>query len=87
MSAYETAEIRNLFNRGSLNMAGRIKTELFYDGVLGSVKPGVRQTFVRFDASDIQTEDDARFTYFTTKVSQMSRGVQMTMKKGSLRKV
>ncbi|CAD6579139.1 MAG: rRNA-binding ribosome biosynthesis protein utp25, partial [Cyphobasidiales sp. Tagirdzhanova-0007] len=67
MSAYETAEIRNLFNRGSLNMAGRIKTELFYDGVLGSVKPGVRQTFVRFDASDIQTEDDARFTYFTTK--------------------
>jgi U3 small nucleolar RNA-associated protein 25 len=29
----------------------------------------VKQTFLRFDASGIQAEDDARFQYFTTKVS------------------
>jgi len=75
MSAYETPEIRSLFNKSLTNVAGRTKTIQRYDGVLDRIRPGVKQNFVRFDASDAHAEDDARFEYFTTKVSISNRQI------------
>lgn len=67
-SAQESPEIRSLFNRTLVNVAGKIKTEHVQEGVLGRIMPGVKQAFTRFEASSIQSEDDDRFKYFTTKV-------------------
>lgn len=69
LSAYETPEIRHLFNKQLSNVAGKVESVQSYEGVLHRIKPGVKQTFFRFDTQSIQKEDDARFQYFTQKVS------------------
>lgn len=68
LSAYETPEQRSLYNKQLVNVAGKYKSEQAYEGVLGDVRPGVKQTFFRIEAQSVQSEDDARFEYFTTKV-------------------
>lgn len=71
-SAYETPEIRNLFNKSLTNLAGKYRTLNHYEdgGVLSRIRPGVKQTFMRFDATSALNEIDERFEYFTTKVSE-----------------
>lgn len=68
LSAYETPEIRSLFTRSLTNVAGKVKAEAQYDGVLANVPSGIKQVFTRFEAADLYAEDDARFEHFTSKV-------------------
>lgn len=69
LSAYETPEIRSLFNRTLVNIGGKLQAEVQYEGVLGHVPKGVKQVFTRFECGDLYQEDEARFEFFTTKVS------------------
>lgn len=68
LSQYEFPDLRHLFNKDLVNVAGKIRTEQTYEGVLDQILPGVKQTFLRFDPSSAQAEDDARFDAFTKKV-------------------
>lgn len=69
LSRYEFPELRHLFNKQLVNVAGKMRTEQTYEGVLDRILPGVKQNFLRFEAESAQGEDDARFEYFTKKVS------------------
>ena len=69
LASQDSPEIRSLYSQSLVNLAGKYRTEQTHDGVLSRITPGVKQTFLRFDANGIQAEDDARFQYFTTKVS------------------
>lgn len=69
LSRYEYPELRHLFNKQLVNVSGKVRTEQAYEGVLDRILPGVRQSFLRFEAPNAQSEDDARFEYFTKKVS------------------
>ncbi|KAK4705652.1 U3 small nucleolar RNA-associated protein 25, partial [Phenoliferia sp. Uapishka_3] len=71
LSAYETPEIRSFYSKSLVNVAGKIKADLNYDGVLANVPSGIKQVFSRFDAADLYAEDDARFEQFTTKTLPM----------------
>ncbi|KAL8280824.1 hypothetical protein RQP46_006828 [Phenoliferia psychrophenolica] len=71
LSAYETPETRSLFTRALTNVAGKVKAEPQYDGVLANVPSGIKQVFTRFGATDLYAEDDARFEHFTTKTIPM----------------
>jgi len=57
---YQTPKMRQLFEEKCLNVFGRIRVQLKYDGVLEKVVPYVRQEFYRFDlniSKSKQTED------------------------------
>ncbi|KAM0748711.1 DUF1253-domain-containing protein [Meredithblackwellia eburnea MCA 4105] len=72
LSAYETPEIRALFNTSLTNVAGKIKAEPENEeGVLADVPKGVKQVWTRFETNDVYAEDDARFEHFTTKTLPM----------------
>lgn len=70
LSRYEFPELRHLFNKQLTNVAGKVRTEQTYEGVLDRILPGVKQTFLRFESESAKGEDDARFEYFTKKVSK-----------------
>ncbi|KAK4052574.1 rRNA-binding ribosome biosynthesis protein utp25 [Microbotryomycetes sp. JL221] len=67
LSAYETPEMRNMFSNSLLNVAGKLKADVTYDGVLSRVPRGIKQVFTRFEVKDVRAEDDARFEHFKTK--------------------
>ena len=69
-STQESPELRSLFSKALVNVAGKTKTERIQEGVLSRITPGVKQSFSRFEAGSIQSEDDDRFKYFTTKVRE-----------------
>lgn len=73
LSAYETPEMRNLFSKQLINVAGKIHAglDVRHEGVLARVPRGIKQVFSRFECVDVHAEDDARFEWFTTKVSSV----------------
>ncbi|SCZ99401.1 BZ3500_MvSof-1268-A1-R1_Chr7-2g09515 [Microbotryum saponariae] len=73
LSAYETPEIRSLYNRSLVNIEGKLKAEVKHDGLLTQVPKGVKQVFTRFECADVYKEDDMRFEHFTTKTLPMLR--------------
>ncbi|KAI5844153.1 hypothetical protein BZA05DRAFT_358903 [Tricharina praecox] len=83
-SAHGSPELNALFNQHMTNIAGRLKTQPEYEGVitdLGGLQ--VRQTFVRYESSNPVADPNARFKFFKTafvptitrKVAQGSNGV------------
>ncbi|KAH7108368.1 DUF1253-domain-containing protein [Auriculariales sp. MPI-PUGE-AT-0066] len=66
LSAYETPEIRSLFNSSFNNVAGKLRTEHSWQAI--KVPEGVSQNFVRFEAPNLQQEPDSRFDFFTKTV-------------------
>ncbi|KAK4046023.1 rRNA-binding ribosome biosynthesis protein utp25 [Microbotryomycetes sp. JL201] len=72
LSSYETPEMRSLFSHALKNVAGKVRAEPTYPGILSTKVPrGVKQVFTRFDVQDVQAEDDLRFQHFTTKTIPM----------------
>ncbi|KZT61808.1 DUF1253-domain-containing protein [Calocera cornea HHB12733] len=67
-SPYETPEIRALYNKSLTNVAGKLKTEQRFAGILSHIPKGIQQTFTKFSCSSPIHEPDARFEYFTTQV-------------------
>lgn len=64
--------MRSLFRSSFNNVAGKLRTETPAEGVLQNIRQGVNQVFHRFDAEELEEEDDARFQAFITRVSQHS---------------
>lgn len=60
--------MRALCTKTLVNVAGKVKAQSQYEGVLANVPKGIKQVFTRFDIVDLYSEDDARFEHFTTKV-------------------
>lgn len=60
--------MRALYTKTLVNVAGKVKAQSQYEGVLANVPKGIKQVFTRFDIVDLYSEDDARFEHFTTKV-------------------
>lgn len=83
MSRYDTPEARAIFHRQCFNLEGKIRLDkVDYDGVLSSIKRGVKQTFERVDLESgakalsgeaAVDEVEQRFKHFTTKVSLFTR--------------
>ena len=68
-SSFNTPEINQVYSRYMLNVAGKFKiAPAVYDGAILDLGISVKQTFVRFEASDPQTDPDARFSAFTSSV-------------------
>ncbi|KAA1471791.1 digestive organ expansion factor [Dentipellis sp. KUC8613] len=65
-SAYETPEMRSLYNQTLKNVAGKVRTIRTWGPV--QVPAGLEQNFICFDCSSLKDEPDKRFNYFTTQV-------------------
>jgi U3 small nucleolar RNA-associated protein 25 len=68
LSAHSAPELSAIIARGCANVAGRVATRPTYDGILGHAPPGIRQLFVRFDATDPTTEADQRLAAFKDRL-------------------
>lgn len=76
MSRYDMPEARAIFARHCYNLAGKVRLETPpLPGVLGRVKPGVKQVFDRIDAASeggrgegAVEEVERRLNFFTKKV-------------------
>ncbi|OCH93789.1 digestive organ expansion factor [Obba rivulosa] len=66
LSAYETPEMRALFNGSLKNVAGKFRTERRWTPV--EVPEGIQQEFVQFDCVSPKDEAEKRFQYFTTQL-------------------
>lgn len=70
LSAYDAPEMRSVFSHNLQNFSGKARTlqdNLAKRGIMGDVREGIRQSFVRFDCANLQAEHDLRFLYFTKK--------------------
>lgn len=71
LSGYDAPEMRSLFSRTLVNVAGKMRTiqdsTLSERGVMDEIRQGVRQSFIRFDCANLQMEHELRFQYFTQK--------------------
>ena len=69
LSAFNTPELNQLYPRYMLNVAGRLKVSpSTFDGAIVELGVSIKQTFVRFDASEPQKDPDARFTSFKSSI-------------------
>eukprot|EP00899_Mesostigma_viride_P026479 jgi/Mesvir1/7015/Mv09147-RA.1 len=68
LSSFANADMNALFNRTCTNFKGKYKLRCEHEGVLGRIVPQVRQIFERFHCGSIADADDARFTFFTSKI-------------------
>ncbi|KAF9073662.1 digestive organ expansion factor [Rhodocollybia butyracea] len=66
LSAYETPEIRQLYNVRLKNVAGKMRTDKRWPPI--EVPEGVDQNFIHFDCGNPQDESDKRLNYFTTQL-------------------
>ncbi|PWN39095.1 DUF1253-domain-containing protein [Ceraceosorus guamensis] len=66
LSSYDMPELRAIY-RGLTNVAGKNRSGHTFEGVLGGVREGLRQTFTRFDCANLNMEPDARFQHFTSR--------------------
>lgn len=76
LSSYDTPEIRSLFTKNMMNVAGKSRTETSQAGVLQHIPRGVRQVFNRFDSGPTPlSEVEARFEHFKNKVCELQECV------------
>ncbi|KAF8639569.1 hypothetical protein AX17_001471 [Amanita inopinata Kibby_2008] len=66
ISAFETPDMRSVYNSTLKNIAGKIRTEKRWSPI--EVPEGINQNFIHFDCSNPKDEADKRFHYFTTQV-------------------
>ncbi|EIW82849.1 DUF1253-domain-containing protein [Coniophora puteana RWD-64-598 SS2] len=66
LSAFETPEMRQLFNTSLKNVTGKVRVEKTWPAV--QVPASVDKLFVSFDCSSPREEPDKRFNYFTTQL-------------------
>jgi U3 small nucleolar RNA-associated protein 25 len=64
-------------------MRGTVKVARREPGSISRVVLKVQQVFHKLDCNDIEAVDDARFKYFTQKVTQVSPGVAAVKNKQS----
>jgi len=65
LSAFETPEMRQLFNTSLKNVTGKVRIEKTWSAV--QVPASVDKLFVSFDCPSPREEPDKRFNYFTTQ--------------------
>ncbi|KAI0302707.1 digestive organ expansion factor [Russula brevipes] len=66
LSAYETADIRSLYNQSLKNLEGRVRTFRRWAPV--QVPEGLDQNFIQFDCSSAKDELEKRFSHFTNQL-------------------
>ncbi|TFL04542.1 digestive organ expansion factor [Pterulicium gracile] len=66
LTAYETPEIRSLYNTKLKNVAGKARSDIRSGPV--DVPQGIKQDFSPFHCAGPKDEADQRFKYFTTQV-------------------
>ncbi|KAF8647131.1 hypothetical protein AX16_006962 [Volvariella volvacea WC 439] len=78
LAAYETPEIRALYNVELKNVAGKVRTERVWSPI--SVPEGIEQKFVNFEAGSATDEPDKRFAFFTNQIlpATLKSAVQST---------
>lgn len=68
LSSFITPEINALFNKHMNNVFGKLKYQPTYDGSILTTGLPLKQTFSRFQSSNVQTDPDARFKFFTSTI-------------------
>ncbi|KAK0448810.1 digestive organ expansion factor [Armillaria borealis] len=78
LSAFETPEIRAVFNTNLKNVAGKVRLDKRWAPI--EVPDGINQDFVHFDCGNPNDEADKRFNHFTTQLlpSILKSAVQST---------
>ncbi|KAK0455529.1 digestive organ expansion factor [Desarmillaria tabescens] len=66
LSAFETPEIRSVFNTNLKNVAGKVRLDKRWAPI--EVPDGISQDFVHFDCGNPNDEADKRFNHFTTQL-------------------
>lgn len=67
-SAFITPELNKLYNSAMLNVAGKAKYTLPYNGAIVDLGMSIKQTFSRFDSATPLSEPEDRFKYFTSAI-------------------
>lgn len=67
-SSFITPELNKLYNTSMLNIAGKAKYTLPYQGAIVDIGMSIKQTFSRFDSASPVSEPDDRFKYFTSAI-------------------
>lgn len=67
LSSYDAPEMRSLYSRQLVNIAGKVRTLQDSPGVLDEIKQGIRSSFLRFDCANPSAEHEVRFQHFTQK--------------------
>ncbi|CAG8451384.1 10406_t:CDS:10 [Acaulospora morrowiae] len=67
ISEYLTPEINAIFNKQMMNIAGKLKIKMDYEGSITEVIPEIKQIFIRIECPSLPEADDIRFKYFTEK--------------------
>jgi U3 small nucleolar RNA-associated protein 25 len=68
LSSFITPEINSLFSKYMMNVSGKIKYQANYDGSMLTTGLPLKQTFARYHSSNIQSDPDTRFKFFTSTV-------------------
>ncbi|KAK0225581.1 digestive organ expansion factor [Armillaria fumosa] len=78
LSAFETPEIRAVFNTNLKNVAGKVRLNKRWSPI--EIPDGINQGFVHFDCGSPNDEADKRFNHFTTQLlpSVLKSAVQST---------
>ena len=67
-SAFITPDINKIFSKRMRNIAGKIKFQPIYNGVMLDLDIQVKQTFYRLNSSIPEKEPDVRFETFTAAI-------------------
>ncbi|PWN19410.1 DUF1253-domain-containing protein [Microstroma glucosiphilum] len=67
LSSYDAPEMRSLYSRQLVNIAGKVRTLQDTSGVLDEIRQGIRSSFLRFDCANPSAEHEVRFQHFTQK--------------------
>jgi U3 small nucleolar RNA-associated protein 25 len=81
LSQFITPELNSLSNAYMHNIAGKVKIFPTYHGAIGALGLQVKQQFLRFDSSNLSTDPDTRFKFFTKTILPQ---LQRTKQKGIL---
>ena len=68
LSAYNTPELSELMRSHCQNWAGKLRLQPEYSGEIQRLGVKVRQTFSRFASPSVDTDPDARFSYFVAAI-------------------
>ena len=68
LSGFITPELNRLYNSSMLNIAGKAKYTVAYQGAIVDIGMSIKQTFSRFESPSPVSEPDDRFKYFTSAI-------------------
>lgn len=68
ISAFNFPSLNRIYTHHMLNVAGKVKYQKYYEGMILDLGIQVKQRFSRFETASAVADPDDRFSYFTTTI-------------------